>query len=614
MQEIRGDAKNIRSLLSNVEFGIDYYQREYRWRKKQITDLLKDLTEKFLDSHEDGNARTAVSRYGHYFLGSIIVSDRDGKKFLIDGQQRLTSITLLLISLYHRLLNDLDKTTIAPLIFSAKHGTLSFNLNVKARYECMNAIFNDKEYDNVREDESVANILERFQDINDNLPDNVCDEKSLPYFVDWVIGNVYFVEITAYSDADAYTIFETMNDRGLSLTPVEMLKGHLLANITDPDSRNKANIIWRGKVSDLREIDNDADADAIKSWLRSQHAVSTRERKRGAVPLDFELIGTEFHRWVRDHEDRLNLESRRGGESFFDFIKDDFDFYTHWYIEIRKAEEQFSRQFDAVYRNAQNNFTLQYPVLLAPLSKADTDEEIIRKIRIGAAFIDIWVARRVWNWTAIYYSAVQNRMFQLILRIRGRSTEELINILCEILETDGPGFDGDFGLHQQNRKIVHNMLARMTEYIEIESGGRSRYPEYIQRGGRGGYEIEHIWANHYERHKDEFSDENEFGRHRNRIGGLLLLPKKFNASFRDMPYSQKREHYYGQDQNLLAKSLFETTYSNNPGFIGFRDRSKLPFRPHAEFKRTDLDVRQELYRQLADMIWNPDVLRREAES
>ena len=52
------------------------------------------------------------------------------------------------------------------------------------------------------------------------------------------------------------------------------------------------------------ELGKDEDADGIKSWLRSQYAESIRERKRGAAPKDFDLIGTEFHRWVRDHEKR----------------------------------------------------------------------------------------------------------------------------------------------------------------------------------------------------------------------------------------------------------------------------------------------------------------------
>ena len=62
------------------------------------------------------------------------------------------------------------------------------------------------------------------------FPDELA-ASALPYFADWLIENVHLVEITAYSDRDAYTIFETMNDRGLSLTPTDMLKGYLLANI-----------------------------------------------------------------------------------------------------------------------------------------------------------------------------------------------------------------------------------------------------------------------------------------------------------------------------------------------------------------------------------------------
>ena len=66
-------------------FAIDYYQREYRWETKQVAELLEDLAEKFLESHEAGNERSAVEQYGHYFLGSIIMSDKNGQKFIIDG-------------------------------------------------------------------------------------------------------------------------------------------------------------------------------------------------------------------------------------------------------------------------------------------------------------------------------------------------------------------------------------------------------------------------------------------------------------------------------------------------------------------------------------------------
>jgi uncharacterized protein with ParB-like and HNH nuclease domain len=113
MKEIRGDAKSIRALLSGAKYAIDYYQREYRWQTKQVTELIEDLSEKFMESHEAGNERSAVEHYKHYFLGSIIISDKEGQKFIIDGQQRLTSLTLLLIHIYRQLRDEEQKAQLA---------------------------------------------------------------------------------------------------------------------------------------------------------------------------------------------------------------------------------------------------------------------------------------------------------------------------------------------------------------------------------------------------------------------------------------------------------------------------------------------------------------------
>lgn len=611
MKEIRGLAKNIRSLLGGAKFAIDYYQREYRWETKQVAELVDDLAEKFLESHEAGNERSAVEQYGHYFLGSIIISDKDGHKFIIDGQQRLTSLTLILIHLYRQLEDEDQKKEIANLIFSYKLGRRSFNLDVPERTACMEALFTEEPFEENGEPESVVNIVNRFQDIEEVFPDELTGE-ALPYFADWLIENVHLVEITAYSDADAYTIFETMNDRGLSLTPTDMLKGYLLANITDAERRNEASQVWRKQVASLQQLGKEEDADAIKSWLRSQYAQSIRERKRGAQPRDFDLIGTEFHRWVRDHEEALGLS---GSAAFGRFIQEDFAFYGRWYERIRRAAETLTEGLEAIHFNAQNNFTLQYPVLLASLRRSDSEDEIHRKLRIVSAYLDILIARRIWNWKATSYSAMQYNMFQLVvLKIRGQSVHGLASILTERLDTEEETFASNdrFYLHGMNGKQIHRLLARMTDYVETQSGQASRYAEYIQRRGRNGYEVEHIWANHPERHEDEFAHPTDFAEYRNRIGGLLLLPKSFNASYGDKPYASKREHYYGQ--NLLAQSLHEKAYDHNPGFRRLRDESGLAFRAHGEFKKADLDARQELYRQIAEQIWNPKILLREAEA
>ncbi len=610
MKEIRGDAKNLRTLLGGGKFAIDYYQREYRWETKQVTELIEDLAQKFEDSHDQSNDRSAVERYGHYFLGSIIVSDKDRRKFIIDGQQRLTTLTLLLIHIYRQLGDDDQKAQLADLIFSLRLGKRSFNIDVDERTECMEALFTGSWFDETGQPESVTNILQRYQDIEELFPDDLAND-ALPYFADWLIENVHLVEITAYSDADAYTIFETMNDRGLSLTPTDMLKGYLLANITNPHRRNTASNLWRKRVTSLQDLGKEEDADAIKAWLRSQHAENIRERRRGAEPRDFDLIGTEFHRWVRDREQRLGLSS---STEFARFIEEDFNFYSHWYACLRDAAENLTVGLEAVHFCAQNNFTLQYPVLLSPLRRKDSEQEIRRKLRVVSSYLDILITRRIWNWRAIDYSSMQYTMFVTMREIRHKDVSALVEFLSKRLVAEEETFATNelFRLHGTNGRQIHRLLARLTDYCETQSNRQSRYHEYIQRRGKNGYEVEHIWADHPERHTDEFAHSSDFAEYRNRIGGLLLLPKSFNASYGDLPYACKRKHYI--KQNLLAQSLHEGAYERDPGFDRFLQDSGLPFKAHPQFRRADLDARQVLYQRLAEKIWSPDRLEEAAIS
>jgi len=607
-RSIEGHGRTVRQLLSGQRYAIDYYQREYKWEQKQVTELLEDLADKFLESYEAGHERSAVAEYGHYFLGSIIISNKDAQKFIIDGQQRLTTLTLLLIYLQHSLEDQDHKGQLADLIFSQRYGSRSFNLDVPERTSCMEALYKGEEFVSQDAPESVANILARYAEITEEFPADLRGTV-LPYFADWLLENVHLVEITAYSDKDAYTIFETMNDRGLSLTPADMLKGYLLANITDAAKRTAASKVWKSRVAALAEIGKDEDADGIKTWLRSQYAKSIRERKRNATPQDFDLIGTEFHRWVRDHEDELGLNA---STDFATIIERDFKFYTHWYERLRRASTTLTAGLECVHYNAQHNFTLQYTLLLTPLRVGEDEATSKRKLRLVASYLDIVIHRRIWNYRAIDYSTMQYAMFSLARDIRGKDELELAAALRHRLDGEDEVFSSNpsFRMHGMNGRQIHRMLARMTDYIETESGNASHYEDYIQRG-KNRYEVEHIWAAHPERHEDEFPHPNEFMEFRNGIGGLVLLPKSFNASYGDLPYSEKRAHY--PKQNLLAQSLHELTYQHNPGFMRFIEESELPFRAHPVFKKADLDERSNLYQRLAEQIWNPARLSAEAQ-
>ena len=594
MTRIDSNARTIRELLANTKYQLDYYQREYSWQAKHVTELLDDLNKVFLESYTEGDTLADVPGYNHYFLGSIIISHAEGQRYIVDGQQRITTLILLLINLYRSLEDGRLRNQVDQCIYSLSDGTEGFNLDVPEWHDLMDALYKNTPFDESDQSESIQNIVLRYQDVVDyfEIPDD-----AIPCFASWLLENVYLVSIEAFDSRDAYVIFETVNDRGLPLTPTDMLRGYLLSNIDDAARRNVTSETWQKQVQKLQNIDKEDSADAIKAWLRCQHAKSIQ---------DFDRIGSEFHRWVGERNEDLGLTDT---DRFATFIERDFAFYSDQYHRLRVASRKLTPGLECVYYNAQHNFTLQYPVLLAPLRVEDTKEDILSKIRITATYLDILIHRRIWNLQEIAQRSMADPMFAVMHAIRGADISKLSNMLYKRLESESYSFANNslFQLQHGNGRKIFLILARMTDYVGVQSGDPIQYVDYL-RSGKNRYEIEHIWAkNHFKYHTDDFSHESEFEAYRNRIGGLLLLPKSDNASSGDDPYKKKLGVYSGQ--NLLAKSLLEQTYRNNPGFRRFREDSGLEFKSHPEFKKADLDARQRLYLRLAEQIWNPECLK-----
>ena len=136
-KSIDGRSRSVRELLDKPKHAIDFYQREYQWQEWQVRELIDDLTGKFLDSCDRQHSRHEVEGYGHYFLGSIVISHKRGQRFLVDGQQRLTTLTLLLIHLHHLQVDRDERVEVQNLVYSEKFGRKSFNLDVPDRFEVM---------------------------------------------------------------------------------------------------------------------------------------------------------------------------------------------------------------------------------------------------------------------------------------------------------------------------------------------------------------------------------------------------------------------------------------------------------------------------------------------
>jgi len=617
-----GKEKSLFDLLNNKKYTVPFYQREYRWKKQQINELISDLTGEFMQFYNSEDPRSAVQDYGCYYLGSII-STGGKENAIIDGQQRLTSLTLLLIYLgniqkKNQINNDTD---INPLIYSSQFGKKSFNLNIDERHNCLDSLYVGQSFDTSNSDESVKNMIARYNDIDEIFPEEL-KTSALSYFIDWLINKVFFIEINTRSDSnkeaeqDAQKIFVTMNDRGLSLNPTEMLKGYLLSQIKDNNDRQAANELWKSTIQAINNInleEKNADDDFIKNWLRAQYAKNIRETKKGAVNEDWDLIGTQFHKWLKDNTSSVGLIK---SDDFKRFVLDEFKLFSCIYIRLKKYSICFDKEYEYVYYNANRNFTLQYQLILAAIDKADNNEIINNKIKIISCFIDQYIMRRAVNFKATDYSTVKNAVFNMTLQFRQLSInllkDKAIDILEKLSDKNGELFTLDginkWYLNNSSKRFIFHTLARLTYFLENKTDipGAS-FVKYVDRDTKNPYDIEHILADDFQKNKDNFDDIDDFEKTRNRFGALLLLPLDKNRSFQDMSYADKKEKYY--NENILAATLNEKYYQNTARFIKFKDTFGLKFTPLDIFNKNSIESRTKLYLELSKLIWNINIIK-----
>ena len=109
----------------------------------------------------------------------------------------------------------------------------------------------------------------------------------------------------------------------------------------------------------------------------------------------------------------------------------------------------------------------------------------------------------------------------------------------------------------------------------MQCGLSSNFEDLISQGRARPFEIEHIWADRYDRFRDAFAHPSDFETERNKLGGLLLLQRGVNQSIGDATYENKRDAYISHSENLLARSLHPFAYQNQPSFRALIDRNRL---------------------------------------
>lgn len=596
---VDSDALPLKTVFSE-KYTVDFYQREYVWQHKQLEDLINDLSTEFLKNYRQGDSLDKVKQYDPYYMGEIVVSLRDGLNAVIDGQQRITTFTLLLMWIKNKFGNTPGfPDNVNSLIYSDSYGKKTFNLDVPEREACMTALNNmDEDYTPSDNDpSSVQNLIDRYYDIEECWNTDI-NESNINHFVYWLQGKVMFSKVWTNSDEFAYVIFETMNDRGLSLTQVEMLRSYLLANIERGTARDSAMKKYDSIVRALSDINlgskSKAEFEFFKVLLRSHYASGSMSAKTG--DSDFARIGKEFHRWVQNNATNIGLVSSTDFQAFIDRLK----FFADIYVKIHRIIEQKNTD-DYLYIvvNSDYNFTLQPAPILAAIRYGDDEETIEKKIRIVSKYLTKVLTWRVWGHWAISQSSMESQVYELCAKIRDKDIDSIEEILSSEPITT-PNIDDNIPtLNHQNISRLRVLITLITEIVSRKTRGSN----YLL-GKKEPVEVEHIWANHFDQHTDEFSNEQDFQNARNSIGDLLVLPKRPNGSYGDLPYEDKVVRYI--KENILAQSLNEDAYGTRSGISGFLEyieKTGLSFKPYKQFSKNAIDERGSLYREILKSNW-----------
>jgi len=624
--EITFDRKSVNSCLQQ-RFTLPTYQRDYRWEVKHLQELLEDIQESFLNNYKPTDGRAKVGDYSPYFLGTIITTAAsNGARSIIDGQQRLTTLTLLMVYLL-RLSKEHPEwamSDVEPLIRRRVFGDSLFNMEFdKDRRTLIETLLDNPELKGDNLDEYVDKIINISASTRDayrvfsNIDNFILDEVKdglMDRLLDYIIERVYLFEIGVPSEQDGHKVFVTMNDRGLRLAPLDLLKGYLLSNINDTKANGLANQKWAECIKNLRSLGKDEDSSFFKTWLRAQYANSSRGKSRGDSPGDFEIIGDAYHRWVVDNNDKLKILN---SDDFYDLVERRIPFFVTQYKRLKDAENTFSTEFPHVFYNGAKSISLQYMVIMASLDVDDTSAVIDKKIRLVSFYIDAFITSRAVSRRGNNYDNIKDTLFLLTRKLRRQSISGILEVLKPLMLEVSAYLEEVEGIHywRQKRQDLLHFLSRMASYLEegMDLTNKVGFPDYINRvRGVRTFDVEHAIPTKagvslgIDENGVEHVTSSDYSYIRNGVGSLLLLQRGRNRSMQDMSYPDKLQRY--ATECVLAASLTDGFYLNNPAIQAFILEKNLVLQPEPAFSPQATERRTKLYGDIANLIWNANHL------
>ena len=444
---------------------------------------MEDLYRRFSVEWDARHDRTEASRYKPYFLGPYVYFQDGETTYLVDGQQRVSTLHMLLI-LIRNLLVEQDSLNEArqleTLICNVMYGKRRYTIDIAERAPLLDALMNGKTFE-VRPDDppSVRNLWDRYGDLEDQFPPELRGE-ALPYFHDWLLHRVCLVGIEAHDQGHGWEIFETMNDRGLQLSPVDLLKSFLLAKSEQKQPR-RLNETWRKAMTGLSALGGmGAATDFVKALLVGRYADP-------GDASDLTRIETSFHEWIRGNLTRMDLVRPADFADFANFVTDEFAPHADAYCTLFRAAQSPDSNTDlhSLFFNNVNGIRSQFQLIFAAVRRGDSPEQIRAKARRVADYLDLLYVHRVISGHSAHPSELDAVIRDLIPKLRNSGDLEAVTGLLSAELAADPGDFADvttFSLGPDNRRCPASFGMGMKATLWLGMRGLMKGPA----GGFGG--------------------------------------------------------------------------------------------------------------------------------
>lgn len=610
MARIENHKYSIEEAFKECFYVVPDYQREYVWTEKEVHQLLDDIDEQL----HAGSGR-------EYFIGTVLVSpgSRKAQYEVIDGQQRLTTLFLLLCALRRRFAGQPQRQLIDALIttsYTDMEGNVRTSLKLEPRYEHAGELMTrivalDADPEGTRAGVAAAHIpsfgsleslLNAYGTVSRYLDENYEQPQELRKFWAYLANNVIFIQIST-DVSSALKIFETINERGLGLNSMDLLKNLLFTHVKAEEFTQLKND-WKKITKPLEEA-NEKPLRFLRYFLMANYRITNKRN-------DAVLREDEIYDWLTDKTNAAMCDYAANPFVFVRTIARGVGLYLG-FVGGRGNDGKPSEAMGDLKRLTGAGFSLHHVLLLAAsgLPKPLFDH-FVRQLE---SFLFFYIFTKTptkdleRNFSA--WADELRDVTELPVAHQARALNGFLESRFKASMSAKEQELGDalrrytLGSMQQYR--TRYLLGKLTQHVESHFRGVP-----VSLSDFMGLEIEHILPNTPDATLRKWFEDATPGiacdNYKNRLGNLTLFEKPLNIVAGN-DFFTKKQAEYAKCGNYLTKSLSGLIDVGKNSSV---TRINAKLKPFPAWTSQSIEDRQDMLIGLARDVWRMELLPEEA--